>query len=559
MLLLCNTANGSLDRVFNQADYLPQQPLSMSELYPFNSEQRTPRSVKSGKLVLKINEHSSRLQVVKSDVAKKQSAKILPEISFSWVSNEKGEVIPKTRHLILTDNPNWDYFVGVGAYWPFTKNQLSTRISLPFTLVEKNENCVHNGILVIETESSKHANRFYYQISSETCAYFKADFWGSGRAEHSETTDFSTNDIITEYANEKSHRLPTLSLQELSKLNTNIDVRNFGLPNVVSPTDMSAFGVLYKGTHYASNCSTRSGDYPFCDQLVLPSYSTAKSLFAGLTMMMLEKRFGDVFNQPVSRWVKECNGKNWQGVTFAHLLDMSTGNFDSTNYAVDEAAPEKLAFFMASKHVERVKFACEHYTRQTPPGTKFVYHSSDTYLLGLGLNNFIKAKIGENTDIFSDILAKDVFQPLELSPITARTRRTQDDIAQPYAGYGLFFNRDDFVRLAAFIQHQASLPNTKSTLSTAYLHQALQMTPENRGMTTDYPFIRYQHSFWARKVESTFSCKTDKWIPFMSGYGGITLALLENNTVYYYVSDSYQFNWTAALTELNKIDAVCAD
>ena len=76
LLLLCNTANSALDKVFNQAGYLPQQPFSMSELYPFNSEQRTPRSIKSGKIVLKINEHSSRLQVVKSDVAKKQSASV---------------------------------------------------------------------------------------------------------------------------------------------------------------------------------------------------------------------------------------------------------------------------------------------------------------------------------------------------------------------------------------------------------------------------------------------------------------------------------------------------
>jgi hypothetical protein len=65
------------------------------------------------------------------------------------------------------------------------------------------------------------------------------------------------------------------------------------------------------------------------------------------------------------------------------------------------------------------------------------------------------------------------------------------------------------------------------------LQAALQQNSDNLGLTTDYSFIRYQHWFWARKVTNKEVSRKPQWLPFMSGYGGITVALLASSSIYY--------------------------
>ena len=48
----------------------------------------------------------------------------------------------------------------------------------PFALVEINANCVHNGVLGFLYRADGRISKAAYQVSSETCAYFKADLWG---------------------------------------------------------------------------------------------------------------------------------------------------------------------------------------------------------------------------------------------------------------------------------------------------------------------------------------------------------------------------------------------
>ncbi|WP_460311301.1 serine hydrolase [Aliiglaciecola aliphaticivorans] len=545
----------TINAILESPSAIPQKPILMSELF---IPDRAQKKSQKGHIALQMDKLRAKIQVIQSASPLQENIEILPDMSFNWVSNELGEVIPEKRHLLHSDNPNWDFFIGVGKFWGTPPEHQGSKISLPFAIVEKNENCVHNGVLVIELGLAGSSNQFYYQISSETCAYFKADFWGTGTAHYTENTSDSPGEIVTQYEAEKHARLPWVALDELAKKLPKIKIENLALPQRIALTDMSAYGVLYKDIHYVSSCPTRAGNYPFCEQLVLPSYSTAKSLFAGLAMFYLEKHYGNVFEQPVDRWIEQCSDSQWQGVTFGHLLDMTTGNFDSAQYGVDEASADKLSFFTAKTNEGRIAYACNHYVRKRSPGSTFVYHSSDTYLLGVGLNKFIKSKLGENADIFTDILYKQIFLPLGLSQVSAKTRRTQGEAKQPYTGYGLFFNRHDLVKLSRYIQRQSTSTESASELSKNYLLAGLQQAPNNRGATTDYPNIRYQHGFWGRKVDAKFKCKSESWIPFMSGYGGITLALLGNNNTYYYVSDSYQFNWTEALSELDKLNSVCS-
>ncbi|WP_339723148.1 serine hydrolase domain-containing protein [uncultured Paraglaciecola sp.] len=543
-----------LTKILNSETFLPDTPLPLSLFTP--QPQKTEVTIKQGSTSILANAKMSMLVNTSTGEKVTDGRQIFPDITFDWVQNNSGEIIPTIRHLVISDNPYWDYILGVGKMLQDNSGQESNKVSMPFTLIEKNENCSHNGVLVFDNQAAQgHA---YFQISSETCAYFKADFWGRGNVTNTPLKNLKQQAVITAYAKEKSNRVKTKPIKALTEQANPIQIEKLALASSIAATDMTLYGLLVDDVHYVSECQTRAGNYPFCEQLVLPSYSTAKTLFAATAMLYLEQQYGDVFSQKISSWVKQCSGDDWQEVTFSHLLDMSTGHYQSSKYSADEASPKKLTFFNAKTNNEKLAFACGFYSRKSQAGKTFVYHTSDTYLLGAGLTAYVKDKLGEQTNLFNNVLYEKIFKPLGLSQVASQSRRTTDLDNQAYVGYGLFFTRDDLVRLSRFVSQQASANEESRLLAKAPLQAALQQNPKARGLTTDYSFIRYQHGFWARQVSANNVCPNTQWIPFMSGYGGITVALLAKSSIYYYVSDSFHFDWSDAIPELEKLNLICS-
>jgi hypothetical protein len=478
----------------------------------------------------------------------------LPDISFQFVQNAQNEIIPIKRSLNLAEHANWDYFIGVGHIGQDQDDPSYYRIVLPLALVEKNQNCVHNGIVSFLINDLAKPSHFYYQFSSETCAYFKPDLWGMGKLSYVPMTLSQSPKVLSDYQQEKQRRLPTESIFALAKRFEQLDVDNLALNKLIKKEDMSVFGVLYQGVNYLSKCHTRAGNYPFCEAMILPSYSTAKSIFAGLTMLYLQRSYPSIFNESVEHWVPECQGQDWQGVSFADLLNMRSGHYDSREDGVDENAPKLLTFFNAQSHQDKIRFSCQAYPRQSSPGSQFVYHTSDTYLLGTALNQFVKANLGQDKDIFADVFLQKVLGNLSLSPIIERSRTTTDAAHQAFFGYGLFFTVDDIAKISQFANQQTELAIGRSMLSSG---QRTTTVNGNGGIQPVSPSLAYQNGFWARDIAPLLHCLQPSWQTFMSGYGGITVAPLADNLSYYYFSDSYQFNWGDAAVELNKIESLC--
>lgn len=549
------------------------QPLPLAVFLPQGKVSSFTDTSFEGNIVLTPNSKSSNLALKDEnelyDFEKKtrpddfsSNRKIIPTLNFDFVQ-QGDKIIPSIRRLKLSENKHWDYILGVGKIWQEQADQGLFRVAMPVALVEKNQNCVHNGVvsfLLNEKGISKGiASNFYYQISSETCIYYKADLWGSGSVEYQLEQVESKAQIIARYQQEQQSAMPVKPLAVLKKKFPQLALSKVALSATIKAADMSRYGVTYQGQHFISACNTRAGNYPFCQQLVLPSYSTAKSLFGGITMMHLAKQFPDVFNEKVTDWVKECSGKQWQGVTFSHLLNMSTGNYISSGHSSDEGAEHSQIFFGATTHQEKINYSCQHFSRKSTPGTKFVYHTADTYLLGTALNVYIKAKLGEDADIFDHVLADKIWSSLSLSAIAYSTRRTSDNDAQAFTGYGLFFIADDVAKLLQFISEQATDINSRTTLNSGQLALVLQKERSTKAMKTNYDFIHYQHGFWRQNVSKLLNCTTETWLPYMLGYGGITMVLVSKELQYYYFSDSDQYSWREAIETLNTISPICTN
>jgi len=479
----------------------------------------------------------------------------LPEFQFTFV--QRGDdLIPLQRGVIRTAHPYWEYILQPGKVWHEPGDGKWSRASLPFALQERSANCTHNGLMTWLFDADGNVSRVAYQIGSETCAYFKADLWGMVPATFEQVDVPGADEAIRRLDAHRAARLPVKPIAMLGEDHPGVDPANIGAVNGVKPEDMTVYGLLVDGVHYRGGCDTRYGAYPYCESLPLPSYSTAKSIFAGFALMRMEARHPGLAARSVSSLVPECSKNRWGDVTLEHLLDMATGNYAESGWDVDENSSAHVEFIDDDAHATKIAFACSYFERQSKPGSLWVYHTSDTYLLGTALRNYVDERHDGNDDFYEHVIARPLWDKLSLSPLLDDTKRTYDDAAQPFAGYGLTYEADDILRIAHWFAHDASLDG-EPVYDAAMREAALQRNESDAGLQAVYPTLRYNNGFWGFNAAESLGCDRPVWVPFMSGYGGITVAMLPNDTVYYYFSDGHVHKWASAVVESAKIRGLC--
>lgn len=481
----------------------------------------------------------------------------LPPFSFSFVQYGT-HVLPTQRQVVNTGHTAWEWVLLPGRAWNENADNGYSRVALPFALQEINANCTHNGVLTLLFKDDGSVSDVAYQIAQETCEYFKYNLHGKVAAEFSPGAVEGAQQIINDYLAELANRL---TVKPLSALAVDYPTANIVLSAIGSDqtaTHLSAYGLLYNGVHYQGECQTRQGDYPFCAVMALPSYSTAKTLVAGLAVMRAEQKYGGSQQSlRVSNWVSQCDDPHWQDVTLLNTLDMATGNYNSALDSVDEGAQKTFSdFFLVATHAAKINHSCA-YSRNAAPGTEFVYHTSDTYIVSSMLQQYHQQHAGAQADYFDDLVVNDIYKPLQLSPLTYASKRTYDARSQVWGGYGLTLQGDDFVKLGRFLAQHNGQINGQVLLDRNLLDDALQRTA-NSGLNAGVG-SRYQHSVWAFDLHTStqLGCKAPTWVPYMSGFGGIGVVMLPNDMVYYYVSDNKEYGFSKTVKELQKISPVC--
>jgi len=477
----------------------------------------------------------------------------LPPFSFEYVSDGSA-LIPVVREPQRSNHPYWEIILEPGAVWTDDLDRGWSRAVLPFALKEKNQNCLHNGLMTFLFKQDGSISRVVWQVTSETCLYLKVNLWGISEAEYTPGAVPASGDIIAAYRKEVAGRL---AVKPLSAIEIDFPGTDHAAFEPSGIEDASVYGFVINGIHYRSECPTRYGPYPFCDVLDLPSYSLSKSIFAGLTYLLLSARWPEFAATPISSLIPECKlpDGRWDQVTPANLIDMNTGNYGSSLFNVDEDTG-MAAFFLAEKHDEKLRFSCETWLKRSTAGTQWVYHTTDTYLLGVAMNNFLKQKMGSEADIYRDLLYPQLLEPLNLSPVLKWTQRTYDDVSQAFTGFGLVLHNDDLARIALAI-------NTDSVVSRrltgAEFDTAMFRSGDPSQPLADKEGLAYSTGFWGVDASEWISCSTATWIPFMSGYGGIAVALLPNGSVYYFFTDSNKHSFRNAAVEANKALNYCKE
>ncbi len=502
--------------------------------------------------------------------------KHLGTFSFQFVQNGS-YFIPAKQGLVITGG-DWNYVIGPGRVWNENSDDGYTRVSFPFALIELNQNCTHNGEMtfLLSNTATPHISNVYYQITQETCEYYKFNMWGEISATYTQQTVSNDTALENAEAAEVSNRLPT---KPFSALTTDYPNAGLVLSNFTkafsSPSDITTYGLVINGTNYSSgnNCQTRYGNYAFCSELRLPSYSVAKSAFADTALMRLGELYGTgVYSQLIKSYFS-TQGGNWNSTTFANTSDMATGNYNSSSYETDESSAAMSTFLDAESYSSKNTDAFAFKQHYTTPGTLWVYQSAATYILTQGMNAYLQQQQGSGADIFN-LVRDSVYTPINLSQGAMTMIRTDDNATgHPTGYYGLFLIQDDIGKLGSFLNNGNGVISGRQVLESTRLQQSLFRESNPSGtalltsMVTDpdtgkavYPnSMYYKDDYWGKKMTpgefSQYSCTF--WVPFMSGYGGNTVLLLPNGVTYYIFSDGGEFHWYDAVNEINKIVPLC--
>lgn len=443
----------------------------------------------------------------------------------------------------------WSWTVGSGRVWRDARGRAVA--VLPVALEARNANCIHNGHLVLTFDAAGAVESARAQIGGETCQYLKFDAWwtGAGDLRPVDPAQF-TEALAADRAN-RAARLPTRPLADLRARTPDLDPRWL---SQASGDREAVFGLVVDGVNYVAPCDTRFGADPYCDERALPSYSLAKSLVGGLGLMRMERLAPGTGDLTVGALVPECAGHGWDDVPLLALLDMASGHYLSTDYEADEDDPRTAPFFDAETRADKLAFACRRFPRRGPPGRTWVYHTSDTFLLGEALTRSLRGQ-RPAADLYDDVVAP-IWSGLGLSPALRRTRRTLDAERTPLTGFGLTLLRDDAARLGEFLT-PARRDRPEALLSRPLLDAALQRDGGGAGLPVGIPGFRYSHGFWARDVARVAGCPAPVWAPFMSGFGGISIVIFPNDVVFYAFGDEGRFDWGAAAKAAHAIKGFC--
>jgi len=514
-----------------------------------------PTHAFEGRLELHSEDTTGEMTVLRGDPDVEPEESHLPEFDFEFVQRD-GYLIPARRGLIIADHLYWNFILEPGRVWQENGDQGYSRASFPFALVWKGSNATFNGTMTFLFDDEG-ISKVWYQITQETTISFSADMWGLLDATYHPGPMADAEKIRDAFAQELAGRFPTRPIKQLSEDYPGVDASAFG--RGVSPKDMTWYGFVVNGVNYVSGCQTRYGEYPYCESMRAPSYSTAKSAFVSVALMRLAQKYDPAApDLLVKDYVPEAAGSrgDWSAVTFDHVLDMATGNYESAGFMVDEEHWDTDPFWSKEYYAEKIA-AAFNWPHSADPGIQWVYRTFDTFIVTRALHNYLQSLEGPDADIFQFVV-NEVYKPLKMGPGVFTTLRTKDNNwqGQPLGGYGMWWIPDDLAKIANFLNADGGAIGGEQILHPGVLTAALQRDPDDRGVES-YPGGQYNNAFWADSYGASDGFDCEFWVAEMQGYSGIVVVLMPNGTSYYYASDGREFTWDAAVREADKIIPQC--
>ncbi|HEY4977593.1 MAG TPA: hypothetical protein VII25_00370, partial [Candidatus Acidoferrum sp.] len=126
----------------------PSAPVDDTAGFALPVNAAPPSQAFEGTLTISDPTSSASAQILRDDFADDSANnspwRHLASFSFPFVQNGS-YLVPVQQGLVITGSTAWNYILGPGRVWQENNDNGYMRASLPFALVERNQNCVHNG------------------------------------------------------------------------------------------------------------------------------------------------------------------------------------------------------------------------------------------------------------------------------------------------------------------------------------------------------------------------------------------------------------------------------
>jgi CubicO group peptidase (beta-lactamase class C family) len=211
------------------------------------------------------------------------------------------------------------------------------------------------------------------------------------------------------------------------------------------------------------------------------SFSVAKSITSTLVGAAMKDGYIQSLDDDVTRYVKGLRGSAYDGVTVRQLLTMTSGvkwNEDYTDLNSDVARmyaqSSEPGFDMTVSYVRKLP-------REAPPGTKWVYKTSETNLAGV----LVAEATGKP---LADYLSEKIWRPYGME---RDAEWMIDDVGHEQGGCCLAITLRDYGRFGQFILDGARVDG-KPLVPDGWLAEATRM------QVSTGPASGYGYQWWVR-------------------------------------------------------------
>ena len=216
------------------------------------------------------------------------------------------------------------------------------------------------------------------------------------------------------------------------------------------------------------------------------SFSVAKSITSTLVGAAMKDGFIRSLDDPVTRYITGLKGSAYDDVTVKQLLTMTSGvkwdeNYTDMNSDVARmyATPPDPGFDMTVSYVRKLP-------REAPPGTKWVYKTSETNLVGVLVMEATKKRL-------ADYLSEKIWRPYGME---RDAEWMIDDVGHEQGGCCLAMVIRDVGRFGQFILDGARIGGTPIVPDT-WLAEATRTQVATGGAGSGYGY-----QWWTRADEA---------------------------------------------------------
>ncbi|MBM4238078.1 MAG: hypothetical protein FJ154_00935 [Gammaproteobacteria bacterium] len=400
---------------------------------------------------------------LKTPLIEGRDAGLFPALTLDLFSD--GDVlVPVQRGTMMRERiavSYWRLIPQFGRVWREPGDGAWSRAALPLMLVNDTENHAHQGVAMFRYRGNR-VSDLQFQFTQQTAPYLLHQhniFWGSAALELTATT---LKDIEIERKaarRELAERLPAKPWADLESQFPPGMLDGFGGP--LLPRWQTINALVYRGTLYYQNSNTPRGPYPYPLEMRFGVRSVMKSIAAPLAMLRLAEVYGPyVFDLRIGDYVAGLDPK-FSRIRFIDAANMATGFGGTGSFRTNPNNPfdgyldaDYDAWYTAGPTKEKLALVTRN-LKPYPwePGTVMRYRDQDYFLLGLGLDAFLRSVRGPTADLW-DMLTSEVFKPIGIHQAPAvRTREAADRDGVVWANAGYYPSLDDLAKIALLLQN----------------------------------------------------------------------------------------------------------